>query len=982
MKFRAYFCVINYLLLIFCIKVCFSSNEIEKVCETLHYENFYTTTCFKNNSDDFSYISKYEKWTIVCSKNNTLDVHYLNDKKLFFAKSVELENCSLKSRLFGSLNLSSVESFLSLPGTQNCVLHNNSFEGLCSSKLIKLSRNYIKIIDTTAFACIKDISDLDLSHNKVKSLPSLVFKGMRKLLVLHLNDNNLKSLPEGLFNDLESLLMLYLHSNSISYLPDTIFQHLSFLRVLSLSTNDLAELNENILSNLNELRQLDISSNKIKYLINAFSNNNKLKKLVMSQNKGLLLLNNSLTGLFELTDLHLNECNITSLPTGLFENMESILSLFMYNNRLKVINSLTFGDLKRLQVLDLSFNDVNKLNDRPFRNNRFLETIRLRKNNLSELKKDNFQGLSSLIILDISSNFIKNIDSDTFDNLPKLFSLNISGNFITSLSGLQPFGNSEWLSKIDVSYNCLSDIKNAYVSNLLSLEEFWATHNKISQLHIPSFISESPKMHLEWNQIRRIHLSSTNVIKNNNLTSNYKAEFYLTGNPLDCDCHAYELYKYINNLRSSRIVFPDGLFCQNPVKHKGKNLHSLKPTDFTCNIADNCPKRCECTYKISDNMKIVNCSSKNYEDLPQNTPHNTSILDISKNNLTSLVSLKNNIWKNLTEIHAENNMIESPDFDLPVNVKLLTLSGNKLRIFPDAIQKHSDAIKSFKITISNNLWPCNCSVLPFKKWLSKHITQVSDINDVHCIYNNSTQSITNLISIKEIDLCSYFEYALYIVSFGLIFLTASLMIFYYRHKIYFVSYMYSHCNYFYLLFCCDSQIEEEKLYDCFISYSSTDREVTLAILDKFENRPPYYKFCIHERNWLPGRYITNNIVDSVKNSRKTLIIISEAFLKSEWFYMEFQAAYYQMLQDKKDRLIVILKGKLPDKNELDRDVLQVISTKTYLQWEETWFWEKLSYSFYQQNISFERKRKSKWRKLLKWNKTDDFIQEIPLTEET
>ncbi|KAF8785841.1 Toll-like receptor Tollo like protein [Argiope bruennichi] len=63
-----------------------------------------------------------------------------------------------------------------------------------------------------------------------------------------------------------------------------------------------------------------------------------------------------------------------------------------------------------------------------------------------------------------------------------------------------------------------------------------------------------------------------------------------------------------------------------------------------------------------------------------------------------------------------------------------------------------------------------------------------------------------------------------------------------------------------------------------------------------------------------------------------------------WFQVEFRTAYYQMLEDKIDRLIIIVKGELPPKDTLDKDLQYLLSTKTYLIWEEKWFWEKLRYA--------------------------------------
>lgn len=102
-------------------------------------------------------------------------------------------------------------------------------------------------------------------------------------------------------------------------------------------------------------------------------------------------------------------------------------------------------------------------------------------------------------------------------------------------------------------------------------------------------------------------------------------------------------------------------------------------------------------------------------------------------------------------------------------------------------------------------------------------------------------------------------------------------------------------------------------------------------------------FLIFQKR-LPGQLISWNIINSVRNSRRTILILSKSFIESIWFQIEFHTAYYQMLEDKMDRLIVIVKGELPDKEHLDKDLAFLLSTKTYLVWGEKWFWHKLKYS--------------------------------------
>ena len=49
-----------------------------------------------------------------------------------------------------------------------------------------------------------------------------------------------------------------------------------------------------------------------------------------------------------------------------------------------------------------------------------------------------------------------------------------------------------------------------------------------------------------------------------------------------------------------------------------------------------------------------------------------------------------------------------------------------------------------------------------------------------------------------------------------------------------------------------------------------------------------FRCCIHERDWIPGRTINENIFDSVNQSRRTLILLSPGFLQSSYCQQEFK----------------------------------------------------------------------------------------------
>jgi hypothetical protein len=64
-----------------------------------------------------------------------------------------------------------------------------------------------------------------------------------------------------------------------------------------------------------------------------------------------------------------------------------------------------------------------------------------------------------------------------------------------------------------------------------------------------------------------------------------------------------------------------------------------------------------------------------------------------------------------------------------------------------------------------------------------------------------------------------------------------------------------------------------------------------SIVDELENQGNdfrrTFRCCIHDRDWIPGRPIGESIADSVNSSHRTLILLSQNFLRSPYCQQEF-----------------------------------------------------------------------------------------------
>ncbi|XP_062368819.1 leucine-rich repeat-containing protein 19 [Cinclus cinclus] len=116
--------------------------------------------------------------------------------------------------------------------------------------------------------------------------------------------------------------------------------------------------------------------------LNLFQN---VTKLSLKRNKITLEDHDKeILGRFiNLTELHLNENNITVLNNNSFYNLKNLKTLDISNNSISTVHKAAFAGLNQLSVLNLSYNMI------------------------AQLDSDTFTSLESLTVLDLQCNFLK-----------------------------------------------------------------------------------------------------------------------------------------------------------------------------------------------------------------------------------------------------------------------------------------------------------------------------------------------------------------------------------------------------------------------------------------------------------------------------------------------------------------------------------------------------------------------------------------------
>ena len=138
--------------------------------------------------------------------------------------------------------------------------------------------------------------------------------------------------------------------------------------------------------------------------------------------------------------------------------------------------------------------------------------------------------------------------------------------------------------------------------------------------------------------------------------------------------------------------------------------------------------------------------------------------------------------------------------------------------------------------------------------------------------------------------------------------------------------------------------DEDRPYDAFVSYSSLDEDfVVRELAPRLENGYKRFKLCLHYRDFPVGASIAETIVKSVESSKRTIMLLSNNFLASEWCKFEFQTAHQQVLTERKNRVLLVLLQDL-DESKLDQTLRLYMRTRTYLKYDDPWFWEKLLFA--------------------------------------
>ncbi|XP_078068202.1 toll-like receptor 13 [Mustelus asterias] len=874
-----------------------------------------------------------------------------------------------------------------------------------STTYLNLTHNRIRTLCTKCFAHLPSLVDLRLEWNKIKNIEKDAFQGLGNLMLLNLIENQIVSLNKSTFEGLVNLLTLLLSKNKIMWIDKEAFAPLINLQSLNFARNPISDF-LNIIDAVHGLKQfltLDLTNNSITkscprpYILHSlqslslqrnhiqtmdFSNLtlHNLKKLDLSKN-GLKYINMSsfqnlpslavlnLGGNFidisqvdtvylkNITDLDLS--NLTTvhrsldLVSQLLQSLPKIVSLVIQNNKLEPKDLKQFGNHSHLLSLDLFGNRIHQLVDNEFQNFQNLGHLILEHCNLGIISNNSWPMLKHLTHLYLKHNNIKSLQDYVFTPLMSLEYLELSWNPLSTFNGLAFYGLNRlkhldlracWISTLHPSSftylaamlnltfqeNNLHEISKYTFSQLKNLTILCLSRNRISEISDDAFeeLTNLKYLDLAFNNLQAVHQSmfkGMQSLEHLNPRAN-KISFETTRKLKVLPFLHLKSLRYLNlerQIPKGIQVIPVNLF---------KGLANLQ-------------------------MLYMGKNQKVFFDTQSLDPlTNLTLLDISGvgyRGLTLNISLFKKL-KRLQILRLENNYMESIPIELTSNLDSLQSFSLRFNYIKNISKELVQGLKSLSyFDLFNNSLDCFCDNVWFRNW-SVHSSTVqvpylgsylcagsvpktrfigfedsictSDIGKVLFISTSVVISVTLICSLVKAKLMWLIRYAIYIAKAAL------------SYKLQKVQKLYT--------------------YDAFVSYNSNDEK---WIFDELvpnleENIQPPLKLCLHHRDFELGVDIFDNIQSAISNSRKTLCVISNDYLRSEWCRLEVQLASVRLFVDYHDVLILIFLERIPDYRLSNyHKVRKLVKKQTYITWPEApnerqLFWARLKNALRQKTV--------------------------------
>ncbi|KAK1797929.1 hypothetical protein P4O66_007980 [Electrophorus voltai] len=260
------------------------------------------------------------------------------------------------------------------------------------------------------------------------------------------------------------------------------------------------------------------------------------------------------------------------------------------------------------------------------------------------------------------------------------------------------------------------------------------------------------------------------------------------------------------------------------------------------------------------------------------------------------------------------------------------------------------------LCLHKNPFRCTCDILDFILWIRDSDVKIPRLaTSVKC---NTPQQVRGIgVIFFDIKECIDAEVAFlaYFFSTSFIFcvtFVATVMHMFYWDASYVFYYLKAKLKGYQQL------SSAESVYDAFITYDTKDPLVSDWVLNQLrvqleERGERLLPVCLEERDWVPGCPVLESMAQSIQQSRKTVFVLTRAYVTSGAFKMAVYLAHQRLLDESEDVIVLLLlEPSLPRSHFLR--LRKRLCGHSVLEWPHTpaaepWFWQNLRNAIHMEN---------------------------------
>ncbi|KFR08658.1 Toll-like receptor 2 type-2, partial [Nipponia nippon] len=723
-----------------------------------------------------------------------------------------------------------------------------------------------------------------------------------KITTLNLAHNRIKHIRSQDLQQAVNLRVLLLQSNKISSIDKDSFRSLRKLELLDLSNNSLAHLSPAWFGHLFSLQHLHLQGNSYRDLgeSSPFSRLRNLSSLLLGNPRFSMIRQGNFEGIELLDKLWIDGGNLSQYEPGSLKSIKKINHMIINISSINVFSAIVrdlLHSVTWLEVRNIAFSIPAEMQLLRVMSSSFAQKISFKQTSLTDATVPDIIRI--------------------LEDMPKLVEL--------EMTDCKLLGTGRWQIQIQANQ---SQTLRVLTIEKLDIEKFYLFTDLQPVVGLLSLFTkvtvENTKVFLVPCSLSR-HLVSLEYL---DLSANLLGDQSLEHSACQ---GGWPSLQTLNLSQNSLSDF----------KMTGKSLSHLRNLillDISQNNFGEIPDVCE----WPENLKYLNLSSTQIPKLTTCIPPTLEVLDVSANNLKEF-GLQLPFLK---ELYLAKNQLKTLPGAAPIpNLVAMSVRRNKLNSFS------REEFESFKkmelLDASDNNFICSCEFLSFIQheagiaqvlvgWPDKYVcdsplaVRGAQVGAVHLSLMECHRSL--LVSL----ICA------------LVFLVILVLVA--------IGYKYHAVWYLRMTWAWPRAKRKPKrappkdiCYDAFVSYSENDSDwVENVMVRELEQACPPFRLCLHKRDFVPGKWIVDNIIDSIEKSHKTLFVLSEHFVQSEWCKYELDFSHFRLFDENNDAAILVLLEPIQSQAIPKRfcKLRKIMNTKTYLEWpleeaQQEMFWENL-----------------------------------------